>query len=314
MKLSLVGIAELVTATEALRPRGEAVRAIAKMCGLAIPSSKAEENLKDDRPSRLDREPTSDDDEAGASDAQDFPPTVVPEGVRRLEPAPRSRAPIPTQADPIDSSAAAGPGFEPTRFASLLREKDASDVLTCAASSSMPSEEIDIEKVVDSLARAEVLTSYPRVHRPSLSLGAQVLVDISESMQPFFLDQQELLQRLQTILGDSAAIEYFAGDPIVGIGPQRQRSKWRRYRPPLPGTPVITLSDLGCGFPRNPGATSTWLDLARRLRKRGSRLITLAPVNARRVPLSLRQASAVVVWDRNEGRRAAARLLRDLNV
>jgi hypothetical protein len=129
-------------------------------------------------------------------------------------------------------------------------------------------------------------------------------------MQPFWDDQQALLERIRTLLRGLADIRYFADDPALGAGPDRRKRSWTAYALPRPETPVLAITDLGCGFPLRARATRAWLTLADRLHRRSSRVVAFAPVRLSRVPLPLRHAVEIVVWDRSARRRNLSRLLR----
>jgi hypothetical protein len=153
------------------------------------------------------------------------------------------------------------------------------------------------------------LLSLPYVAALSLGLGAQVLVDVGVPMQPFWEDQLALIQRVRTLLRGLADIRYFSDDPALGVGADRRKRTWTTYELPRHETPVIAVTDLGCGFPPRPRATRAWLTLAGRLRRRHSRMVAFAPVRLSRIPLPLRHAVDIVVWDRSARRRNLSRLL-----
>jgi hypothetical protein len=184
------------------------------------------------------------------------------------------------------------------------------DLLRLSASVPAPTDRIDVPAITRELANGRPLLSLPYVRALSLGLGAQILVDVGVSMQPFWDDQQALIQRIRTLLRNLADIRYFADDPTLGAGAQRRKQSWTPYELPRPETPVIGVTDLGCGFPRRLRATDAWLALANRLRRRNSRVVAFAPVRLSRLPLPLRHAVEVIVWDRSARRQNLSRLLR----
>ena len=186
--------------------------------------------------------------------------------------------------------------------------RDGAELLRLAASVPMATDKIDVDLVVRELALARPLDELPRVHAPSLALGAQVLADVGQSMQPFFEDQEELLHRFAGSLRDRVEIRYFADDPQLGAGPQRRSGSWQPYVPPDIGASVIALTDLGCGFPERPDAARAWLRMAQYLRRRQSRVVVFAPVRLSRIPLALRRVVELVLWDRSSVRRNVMQL------
>jgi hypothetical protein len=107
-----------------------------------------------------------------------------------------------------------------------------------------------------------------------------------------------------------ADIRYFADDPALNAGTDRRKGSWTAYELPRPETPVIAITDLGCGFPPRVRATRAWLALASRLRRRKSRVVAFAPVRLSRIPLPMRHAVEIVVWDRSARRQNLSRLLK----
>jgi hypothetical protein len=127
-------------------------------------------------------------------------------------------------------------------------------------------------------------------------------------MQPFFKDEEELLGQFVRGLRDRIDVRYFADDPEQGAGPSRRQGTWKPYAPPYAGTPVIALTDLGCGYPRRTDAVQAWLKLAQRLRRTQNRLVVFAPVRPDRIPRELRREMTLVLWDRSPIRRNVMQL------
>ncbi|MGH9370893.1 MAG: hypothetical protein ACRD15_05125 [Vicinamibacterales bacterium] len=299
------GIADVIVAAQALELRGAALEAAVSMCGYALAS-----RLETSKP------PEAAPIAAPAPDAEEAPEAIdvtigaeaLPPSVLRLEPA-RTRRMSSVPADPL-SAPAAKPRGSARPFAGLFAGRDAVDLLRLSASVLAPTDRIDVPRVTNELANARPLLSLPYVAALSLGLGAQVLVDVGVSMQPFWDDQQALIQRIRTLLRGLADIRYFADDPALGAGPDRRKRSWTTYELPRPETPVIAVTDLGCGFPPRVRATRAWLALASRLRRRNSRVVAFAPVRLSRLPLPLRHAVEIVVWDRSARRQNLSRLLR----
>ena len=297
------GIADVIVAADALGLRGAALEAAVAMCGYALATTLETSTTPDPVPPAA---PTPDLDEAHEHieviGADAFPPSG-----RRLEPA-RTGQVSAAPADPLSAAAAAPRRALP--FAALFAGRDTVDLLRLSASVPAPTDRIDIPRVTNELANARPLRSLPCVAALSLGLGAQVLVDVGVSMQPFWDDQQELIERIRTLLRGLADIRYFADDPMLGAGADRRKRSWTPYSLPRPETPVIAVTDLGCGFPPRVRAARAWLALAGRLRRRNSRVVAFAPARWSRIPLPLRHAVDIVVWDRSARRQNLSRLLR----
>jgi hypothetical protein len=305
MTLTPVGIADVITAADALELRGAALEAAVSMCGYALAmkleTSTTPEAATVAGPAAGAEEAPEDIDVTIAAEA--LPPSVL-----RLEPA-RTRQASSAPADPF-STPTAKPSGAARPFAGLFAGRDAVDLLRLSASVLSPTDRIDVPQVTYELANGRPLLSLPYLAALSFGLGAHVLVDVGVSMQPFWDDQQALIQRIRTLLRGLADIRYFADDPALGTGPDRRKRSWTTYVLPRPETPVIAVSDLGCGFPTRVRATRAWLALASRLRRRNSRVVAFAPVRLSRIPLPLRHAVEIVVWDRSARRQNLSRLLR----
>jgi hypothetical protein len=303
MKSSATGIADFICAVETLRPDAAATAAIAEMCGMSLlPEITGTQPKQPTQPSTDEEDVGKTAPSTAAATSQTLPPSV-----RRLTPVRRGTVPITQTTDPLTRSTTTVPTAARV-FEGLLTVRDGAELLRFAASVPLATDKIDVDRVVQELARARPLVELPRLHAPSLALGAQVLADVGQSMQPFFEDQEELLRRFLGSLREHVEIRYFADDPLRGAGPQRRSGSWKPYVPPDIGASVIALTDLGCGFPERPDATRAWLRMAQFLRRRQSRVVVFAPVRLSRIPLALRRVVELVLWDRSSVRRNVMQL------
>jgi len=298
------GIADVIVAADALDLRGAALEAAVSMCGYALESKLGTTTMAEGTIAAA---------AAGAEEAPediDVPITTeaLPPSVVRLEPA-RTRQVTTTPPDPL-STPAIKPRGSARLFAGLFAPRDAVDLLRLAASVPAPTDRIDVLQVTRELANGRPLLSLPYLAALSFGAGAQVLVDVGVPMHSFWEDQQALVDRIRTLLRGLADIRYFADDPALGTGLERKKRSWTSYQLPRPETPVITITDLGCGFPPRARATRAWVAIASRLRRRNSRVVAFAPVRLSRIPLPLRHAVVIVVWDRSARRQNLSRLLR----
>jgi hypothetical protein len=199
---------------------------------------------------------------------------------------------------------------QPLAFEGLFAPRDTVALLRLAASMPVPSDRIDVARVTDDLARARPPLTLPRLRVPSLASGALLLVDVGQPMQQFWEDQQEFVERFRRALRGLAEVRFVGDDPLAGAGRDRRKGSWTSFELPRPGTPVIALSDLGCGFPPRPETARAWLALAGQLRRRQCRVVAFAPVRPTRVATALRRTMAVAIWDRAARRRNLSRLTR----
>lgn len=161
---------------------------------------------------------------------------------------------------------------------------------------------VDGVALVDRIARGKPVVRIPRRPRPSLRVGAQLLVDIGEAMEPYAADRWDVQAELERVVGATCLQTLqFRDAPVRGAGAGPVWTWPERYEPPEPGVPVLVLTDLGIGGIRASSAPSQereWLELAGILRRRGSRLIVLVPYPATRWPVRLARELTVVEWDR----------------
>lgn len=183
----------------------------------------------------------------------------------------------------------------------LLLPRWVRGILSAALAVPLPDGPPDVERVVEAVARGEAITELPRRPRPTLRLGVQLLVDRSARMAPFAKDQAWLEWALHRVVGeDRVELRRFIGTPLhAAASPAGGYAA--AYRPPVPGTPVLALTDLGIGRPmfdpdwREP---DDWLAFAELLRRAGCPLLAFVPYPQSRWPRSLAQELTVIQWDR----------------
>jgi hypothetical protein len=202
-------------------------------------------------------------------------------------------------------------GFEPPPE-SLFEFRWTRAILAALCAVTSDGVELDVEALVERLARGLAVLELPRRQLPTLRLGVQLLVDESESMMSFSRDVEEIVARISEVVGrDRTQTLRFAGSPLRGAGPG-SLSTWRKpYPVPSAGTPVVLLSDLGLtrGALRRDGArVREWLRFAARLRAVGCAAIVLAPVPPERWPAALVHAMQILAWDRTTTAGRAHRL------
>ena len=195
----------------------------------------------------------------------------------------------------------------------LLRPKWARAIMIQLLSLGEETRMPDVDRVVELIATARPLSSLPRLRRATLSEGVQVLVDRSDSLLPFFADQAWLTRLLRHLVGEhSLEILDFAGCPWrdvesgetrreVGVGGSH---RWRVYRTPRRGVPILLLTDLGIGRSRQPtdwATVSEWLVFLALTRKARCPVVTLVPYPKHRWPERLAKAMPILVWDRETG-------------
>ncbi|MEU6354563.1 hypothetical protein ABZ896_35450 [Streptomyces sp. NPDC047072] len=186
-------------------------------------------------------------------------------------------------------------------YTPLLARSSTVALLEAALSDTARDGDVDIERVVESLARGLPLAFLPRRARRTLRHGVQILVDHGPAMEPFARDQTELCARVRALVGKDKTRElHFAYSPLRGAGTGPAWT-WRAYTPPSRGGAVLLLSDCGTiGPPGDParGTPQEWQRFADAVRRAGARPLALLPVPPGRVPGWLPAVMPALSWDR----------------
>jgi hypothetical protein len=225
--------------------------------------------------------------------------------VEQVPPDPRRGVVAPRQLPTVDEVLGEEPDDEPGRDgrpapAGLLPPGQQRAILSALCRSPAGTGAIDVDELVERIARREPVRRLPLRAAPTTRRGVQVLVDFGEGMRPFVRDQRDVVRALERLAGpDGFEVLRFSGTPLdqPGAGPGPVWT-WRTYRPPLAGQPVIVLSDLGAGTPQPDGTDQRWMAFAALLRAAGNQVVALAPVPANRFSAALRAALPIVTWDR----------------
>jgi hypothetical protein len=128
-----------------------------------------------------------------------------------------------------------------------------------------------------------------------------VLLDAGPSLAPYAEDQRWLLTQLRRLLGpEKTEIFKFSGCPERGV--QQGLKKAIAWQPPVAGTPVLVVSDLGlkhATFPFESACEGEWLEFADSARAAGCPLIALVPASPVQFGPLLRRSFIIVEWDRS---------------
>lgn len=311
---SEIWLGELLRSWQALAPGDEATQAaVARLLGFELaaieappPEPVAPAPLPEPaRPERAAPHPPP----AGPPPARPVPQHFVPDLPRASEPL-RERDPqrewqaveALARADTVARPAAAPP--------ELFRPEWARTLVTTLAARRLPGRAIDEARMVRELANGHPLRRIPRLRRWTLTLGVQLLIDVSPGMEAFAADQIALSERFVEAVGEAHMEEWlFADCPLRGVFADADDVAWRA---PQPGVPVVAVSDLGLGAPPDHLARAgvqEWLEFAARLAARGSRLTVLSPWPRAHVPSALGECIAFVEWDRPTSAAQVRRLL-----
>jgi hypothetical protein len=295
---SAISVADAMRALDYLRPAdGATAAAIAALLGVqaaeSSPASRTAEEV-----SAL--EPDDQEDKAGgvardglAPDERVVPGPPLPSTLKEAQP---EAVPWPVGELTIDAAASEEPEpYLPLR--PLFVPRWTRGILSAAFATTRAGDQgaLDAEALIDDLARGEVIHRPPYRPWPTLRRGVQILVDCGEGMMPFTPDQRYLVEQIRKIAGrDRAPAAVFVGCP----GPGRDGTG--AWEPPLPGTVVVLLTDLGIGRPMlslDPADETQWLAFARRARRAGCPLVAFVPYPRSSWPRRLEKAMTIVEWD-----------------
>lgn len=194
----------------------------------------------------------------------------------------------------------------------LLRPTSTRAILSAILSTDIP-RGIDIDRSVERIAGREPLDRIPVRTVRSVRRGAQILLDKSGGMAPFFHDQSVLTDAIVRVLGRQAvSVASFIGVPQRGL--LRGMRRTRPYQTPPRSAPILLLTDLGIADAHgSDGSTiEEWLALVHVARRAGCPLLALVPYPPKRWPRELHTGMTMLWWDRTltaaiAGRRRRAR-------
>jgi formylglycine-generating enzyme required for sulfatase activity len=192
----------------------------------------------------------------------------------------------PAERKPVDLS------FLPlTSDASLLTR------LRVASSALAISGEIDVERIVAEWGRGRFLTTIPRSSRKVWGRHAQVFVDRSRRLIPYWEDQARACRALRAIYPPEGYSE-------VVMPEGRFQPSWMTigrqvvdYQPPPPGSTVVALSDLGVLDRRGPALLERWIERGRWLRDLELEPLALVPYRRAACPRELSRYWTIIPWE-----------------
>ncbi len=301
----MISIADLIIAVKRLGADGTTPREIALMLGLtqdatiAVPARDAPI-----RPRDVTRELVP------AAPAREPTPSLKRDELES-EAGP-TRQPIPSDLSPIAS--AGFPGFvtkplarqgtvTPDRppFDPLLLPGWSRAVLSSALSTVSHDGAIDTEAIIPKIATKSRIKQIPRLPRPTMRRGVQLVIDRGPALAPFARDQEWLIDHVRLVAGNdrTEVIEFFTSP--TRDGPLDDEGEPKSYVPPAMGTVVLAMTDLGIGRP--PGwmdwaTDAEWLEFATRLRKAGCPFLALVPYPEHRWPPALTARLKILPFDR----------------
>jgi hypothetical protein len=197
----------------------------------------------------------------------------------------------------------------------LLVARWTTGILTAVLATERADGAVDVDRLVDGLARMNVPERIPRRMRRSTGAGAQVLVDFSDDMFPLREDIFAIVARLRRVFAEEElTVLRCAGRPMSEIGPG-PRATWGRYdEMKVVPRPLLAITNFGVfdTAPRDEAERSQreWIDFAHELKRRGCPFIALVPNRPESVPVAIRRHVAIVEWDWTTTAASARRAVR----
>jgi hypothetical protein len=234
-----------------------------------------------------------------------FAPAVVAEGLGIQRDAHRERVEIPTQLVEIDERTddARNPG--PSAGDTLPRERHESweqspaplfrpeverGILRELASTVLPSHAVDVDALVDALARVEPPVPLPYLKESTTRRGVQLLLDRGPRMLGFSRDVRGIERRFATLLG-SERIEVLRFRDVPTRVISDSNDTWRPYRPPAPFVPIVVVTALTALSER------VFLPFVEHWRRQGRSVTFVVPHGLERCAGGIGVKARVVHWE-----------------
>lgn len=200
-----------------------------------------------------------------------------------------------------DADLKAPEGLSPPKQKPLMAWRRLWPFLKLALGANTLSHKPDLPRIVDRIAKGELLRRLPKAKRKGWASQAQLIIDFAPSLLPFWADFNGLHEQLADLRGQAGlnVLAFPDGDPF-GACWHNTSDGWRtvnRYNPPQAGTPVLVLSDLGCNEVSEQ-RRMRWRRFGAQLARSGCRPVALMSSPPRWWDAELTQVFIAVYWDR----------------
>jgi len=289
-----VFLREVVAAVAKLRPSGDTIRLIGRLLGMGdVTPLVARAEVKAKPTGDLTVSPARE----SASVAADGPAEFLSINVRRQAGPRQGAQPFPWVVTHPFPPVTSESDERPPVLVPLIRPLWSRAIVSSALATTTAEGEIDMQRVIDLLARQIAIEDIPRLAVPTLRRGAQLLIQTGPAMVPFSRDQEHFLGVVRPVAGrERTEVFDFAGVPTRGVF--SADGSLRPYVPPLRRKPVVLLTDLGIGRGGDIVTSSEWLEFGQVVRRAGCPLIAFVPYPPVRWPRELGRAMTIIQWDR----------------
>lgn len=203
--------------------------------------------------------------------------------------------------------------FEKPPFVPLFDEKWFRAIMSLILATSTFTREIDLNFVEEKLINLSVIEKVPMLYRKTLSHGVQVMLDVSDTMQPYSRDQKEILSSLFSIFDEHQIKVLRFGFEIL---PQR-RILWhdKPVKNIQSGIPILMITNF---FTSNRqklwriGNYEPLMQFFREAKNKKCPVAALIPLPKTEFPVDLKQfISYSYVWDRTTTPQVASKIKRN---
>lgn len=198
-----------------------------------------------------------------------------------------------------------------SRYVPLLNENWFRGIMSSLLATESPSPEIDFKQIEKSLLRLAPLERIPFRSRYTLERGVQILLDTSESMQPFWRDETELVAALKHLI-DSHKVWVFEFE--MKRLPRPYLTWQNRSMEGLQtAIPVLIVSNFGGAHKgiRKIGEFKPLAALLEHAKNKKCPLTALVPLTEEKFPSDLKDfVPFSFVWDRTSSPQIVSRIKR----
>ena len=222
------------------------------------------------------------------------------------------------KAEPFQPAAGSDTSLPPPP---LFAASHARAILTAMFATFHDGPDFDVDRMVSQLARGRRVEAIPYAQVPTLRGGAQVLIDVAETMDPYRDDITQLLADLDRLFG-RAHLEVLQFRHCPSARDDRRRGVFDdprrrpvRWRPPAPGVPVLIISDFALSPAVNDeldyATAGEWHEFAADVVAAHCHPVGLLPYPPSRWPMALGRVMSFVHWSERTTARQVMRALRE---
>lgn len=201
-------------------------------------------------------------------------------------------------------------GLAPARHP-LLPDTRARGVFSAALATLRAGYELDVPELVRRVCQGRIPSKLPHLPDATLAHGCQLLLDFSDTMQPWWDDLRGLARQLAQVIG-ADGLNVFDFDQNPSAAAQWLANGDERLWRPEPGRPILLATDFGIQGTPSPRHKPAWCrSFIERCADQGSPLVILIPWPRAHWPEGLGPYPDLMHW---HPRTSAAMVRRELGL